>query len=110
MVETLNISKEKRKKILDDVRICNEFLDLIEKQKDNVPINSLITGKTINNNIVDRFSDPNNQIEVVISNVEAYGLESLPTGSGNAALDKYLTHGRNNRKVTADSNILNLFK
>ena len=53
-------------------------------------MNNIITGKILNANIVDRLTNEDNSIEVVISNVESYGLLSLPTGHGNAVLDQYL--------------------
>jgi hypothetical protein len=37
-------------------------------------------------------------------------LKSEPTGFGNKALDDYLEHGRFNKQVTKESNILCLFK
>lgn len=67
-----------------------------------------ITGKILNQYVVDRFTK--DDIEVVISNVECHMLKSEPTGFGNRALDDYLEHGRLNKQVTKDSNILCLFK
>lgn len=60
--------------------------------------------------MVDRFSSSDNLIEVVVSNVECYLVGSKPTGVGNEVLDGVLINGRLNKKVTADSNILMLFK
>ena len=69
-------------------------LDAVIKQ----PIHNVITGKTLNHNVVDRFM--NQDVEVVISNVECYMLRSEPTGFGNKTLDEFLDHGRLNKKVT----------
>ena len=37
-------------------------------------------------------------------------LKSEPTGFGNLSLDEFLDHGRLNKRVTKESNILCLFK
>jgi hypothetical protein len=45
-----------------------------------------------------------------VYNVPVHGILSLPNGNSNASFEKYLTNGRLETQVTADSNILRYFK
>ena len=86
--------------------MCNDYL--IDLQSFRQPLTNVISGKTLNHNVVDRFA--NGDVEVVVSNVECYMVNSQPTGFGNKTFDEYLEHGRLNKRVTKDSNILCFFK
>jgi hypothetical protein len=88
------------------VEVCNSYLNDLESVKK--PMHSVITGKLLNQNVVDRFTK--DEIEVVISNVECFMVKSEPTGFGNRVLDEWLEHGRLSKQVTKESNILCLFK
>lgn len=62
-------------------------------------VNNVVMGKIGEVKVVDRFGSSDNIVEVVVSNVEAYCLESRPTGSGNLTFDRYLEGGRLNKNV-----------
>ena len=58
--------------MLKEVEVCNSYLNDLESVKK--PMHSVITGKLLNQHIVDRFTK--DDIEVVISNVECFMVKS----------------------------------
>ena len=49
-------------------------------------------------------------MEVTLSRVPFFGVESLPNGKGNSIFDAHLINGRLETLVTDNSNILKFFK
>ncbi len=71
-METLSLSNDKKEGVLKEVEVCNCYLNDLDSAKK--PMCSVITGKLLNQNVVDRFAK--DEIEVVISNVECFTVKS----------------------------------
>lgn len=92
----LTVSDKKKEECVGKVSLCNLYLDDLDKriQTKQNPMFVQVIGQVGQKTQLLSLADPSGYVQVNLYRVNAFGVESLPNGKGNASFEGMLTNGR----------------
>ena len=106
------IDEKKKERLKSEAEELMKYIDdILAFRKEHIEecmYKPLLAGKLGEKN--EEHSIKKGDVEVIVVEINAYCIESQPTGSGNASIDKYLDGSLVEKKISEDSTLLCLIR